>query len=93
MNVAPFTFDLGEHQLDDDEDFDTREGLRMMGIAFTPTNEEASYCAIIDGDGEVTDYIKLEFFMLKRTEGFATDKDRSLRAKDREKLKRCFLSH
>ena len=86
--MAPFTFNAEECQADDDEEFDTREGIRVMGLAFTPNNEEASYCAMIDGDGEVTDYIKLEYFMLKRVEGFATEKDKSYRHKDGEKLKR-----
>ena len=90
LSVAQFAFNSEEYQADDDDDFDTREGVRVMGLAFTPTNEEASYSAIIDGDGEVTDYIKLEFFMLKRGEGFATEMDKNYRYKDREKLKRYF---
>lgn len=73
---------------DDDGEFGTHNGLRILGIAFTPGNEEASFGALIDGDGEITDYIKLEHFMLKRTEGFATEKDKAFRQKDCEKLKR-----
>lgn len=53
-----------------------------MGFAHVPNNEEASFCALIDGDGEVTDYIKLEHFMLKRVEGG------SFSYKDREKLQK-----
>lgn len=73
---------------DDEEDFDTRDGLRVLGLAFTPNNDEASYAAMIDGDGEVTDFLKLEFFMHKRTEGFATAKDHMLRQGDYDKLKK-----
>lgn len=75
----------------DDEDFDTRNGLRILGIAFTPDNEEASYAALIDGDCEITDYLKLEFLMLKRADAFSSEKDKSLRKKDCEKLKRYLV--
>ena len=88
LSIAPFTFNAEECGADDDDDFDTRDGLRIMGFAFTPNNEEASYSSIIDSDGEVTDYIKLEYFMLKRAEGFLTENDKTFRLKDREKLRR-----
>nr|XP_027201261.1 transcription elongation factor SPT6-like [Dermatophagoides pteronyssinus] len=78
---------------DNDDDFDTRNGIRIMGFAFVPNNEEASFCALIDGDGEVTDYIKLEHFMLKRSEGgFLSDIERNLREKDRQKLQNFILT-
>lgn len=73
--------------IEDDEDFDTRNGIRIMGFSFAPSNDEASFAVVIDGDGEVTDYVKLEYFMLKRTE-FSTDQEKVLREKDKEKLRR-----
>ena len=61
-----------------------------MGFVFVPNNENASFAAVIDGDGEVTDYLKLEYFMLKKTD-WMTDQERSLRDKDNDKLKKFIL--
>lgn len=71
-----------------DEKFSTISGIRVLGIAHAPNNEEASYCALIDEDSEVTDYLKLEHFMIKRASGFLSITERKLREHDREKLKR-----
>ena len=90
ISVAPITFNAETY---DDDDFDTRNGLRIMGFAFSHDNEEASFCALIDGDGEVTDYLKLGHFMLRRNQGFSTDKETQLRMGDREKLKRYFENY
>lgn len=88
--MAPFTFNARESRLEEEdyEDFDTRSGVRILGLAFMPTNEEASYCASIDGDGAVTDYLKLEHFMLKRDFGQLSPKESVYRNNDREKLKK-----
>lgn len=59
-----------------------------MGLVFGPENDHATFAAVIDGDGEVTDYLKLEYFMLKRTDRWATDQERALREKDNEKLRK-----
>lgn len=91
--MAPFAFNPREARLeeDDEEDFDTRGGVRILALAFDPTNEEASYCASIDGDGAVTDYLKLEHFMLRRDFGPGarlSEKEAACRYNDREKLKK-----
>lgn len=88
--MAPFHVN-SDIQIEDDEDFDTREGIRIMGFSFVPSNDEASFAAMIDGDGEVTDYLKLEYFMLKRTE-WSTDQEKHSREKDKEKLKKFILA-
>lgn len=64
------------------------DGIRVLGLAHHPTNEEASYCSLVDEDGEIIDYLKLEHFMLKRSEGFLSQKEQDLRERDRDKLKR-----
>ncbi|KAH9493338.1 Transcription elongation factor SPT6 [Dermatophagoides farinae] len=84
--VPAFIQEDKDHDESYDNDFDTRNGIRIMGFAHVPNNEEASFCALIDGDGEVTDYIKLEHFMLKRVEGG------SFSYKDREKLQNFIVS-
>lgn len=92
ISVAPYSFNAEECRVEDEDEFETSKGVRIVGLAFEPKNEEASYAAIIDGDGEITDYIKLEFLMHKRSEGFATERDKSYRYKDREKLKK-YVTH
>ena len=87
--MAPFYPEpTPDNGFEDDEDFDTREGVRVMGLVFAPENEHASFAAVIDGDGEVTDYLKLEYFMFKRMDRWASEQDKAHRLKDVEKLKK-----
>ncbi|XP_054155049.1 transcription elongation factor SPT6-like [Oppia nitens] len=90
IRVAPYQLSP-EAQIEEDEEFDTRDGIRVMGLAFVANNENASFAAVVDGDGEVTDYVKLEYFMLRKAE-WVSDNEKALREKDVDKLKKFILN-
>ncbi|KPM09770.1 transcription elongation factor SPT6-like protein [Sarcoptes scabiei] len=90
ISIAPYVNPALLRQSDDDK-HRQMDGIRVLGLAHHPTNEEASYCSLVDEDGEIIDYLKLEHFMLKRSEGFLSQKEQDLRERDRDKLKRFIL--
>lgn len=51
---------------EDDDDWDTSKGVRVMGIAFEDDFSQAAFGALINYDGEVTDYIRLPKFTSRR---------------------------
>ena len=58
---------------DDDEDWDTSDGVRVLGIAYSTEEDnregtvQASFAALITPDGEVGDYIKMPMLMKRIT--------------------------
>ena len=76
----------------EDEDFDTRAGVRVMGFAFLPERDQAAFAAVIDGDGEVTDHIRLPHFMLRTRSEMAPEGDRFMRQKDIDRLKNFIIN-
>ncbi|XP_013397141.1 transcription elongation factor SPT6 isoform X3 [Lingula anatina] len=82
LKVAPYQTD--QPDLDDDDD-DYSKGLRVLGIGFAPDRETAAFGALIDGDGEVTEYIRLPH-LLKMKGGFR-EMDSKQKREDLEKLK------
>ncbi|XP_064612097.1 transcription elongation factor SPT6-like [Liolophura sinensis] len=88
LKVAPYQVD---QQLDDDDDEDSSRGLRVMGLAFVQQRDTAAFCAMIDGDGEVTDYLRLEY-MLTRRNAWGRELDIKGKKRDLEKLKEFIAS-
>ncbi|XP_054723966.1 LOW QUALITY PROTEIN: transcription elongation factor SPT6-like [Uloborus diversus] len=82
LKVAPYQVD---GQVEEDEDFDTREGVRILAIAYSPDREIPAFCAMIDGNGEVLEYLRLPY-LLNRKNSFR-EKDRVLKEKDLNSLK------
>ena len=72
IQYAPYSkeFNSGD---DDDDDWDTRDGCRVMGIAYSTEEDNregsvvASYAALITSDGEVGDYLKMPWLMKRLT--------------------------
>ena len=89
LKVAPYRIE--NTQITEDEDFDLRDGIRVMGLAFTPTNESPTFAAVLDADGIVIEFIRLPYLLLKRHE-YATEQERTLREQDRNKLKQFILN-
>ncbi|ESO05770.1 hypothetical protein HELRODRAFT_191379 [Helobdella robusta] len=88
LKVAPYQVD---QPLDEeDEDYDTSNGLRIMGVSFSDDKSEASYCAIIDGSGEVTDYLKLPYLATRRNSWIKDE--RVAKEKELVRLKDLILS-
>lgn len=51
---------------DEDDDFNTRQGLRIMSIAYKAEMDVAGFACILDGDGEVTDFLRLPHIMKRK---------------------------
>jgi len=48
---------------EDDDDWDTSKGIRVMGLAYSPDHEQASFACILSPDGEVVDHLRLPYIM------------------------------
>ncbi|XP_073971663.1 transcription elongation factor Spt6 isoform X2 [Rhodnius prolixus] len=66
IKVAPFNVEFGD---EDDDDWDTSKGIRVMALAFVPDLSIASFTCMISPDGECTDYLRLPH-LLKRKNSF-----------------------
>lgn len=62
-----------------------------MGLAYSDDREESAFGVIIDGDGEVTDYLRLPHITKRRNDFRLTAVERELKEKDIDNL-REFLS-
>ncbi|XP_071501070.1 transcription elongation factor SPT6-like [Diadema antillarum] len=86
LKVMPFQVD--QPMEEDDEEYlegQGRMGLRVMGMAFTSERDNAAFCCMIDGEGEVTDFLRLPHFLRRRTAFYQRDRD--LKEADLESLK------
>lgn len=43
----------------DDDEWETKQGVRVLSIAYDNDPSQAAFCALINPDGEVTDYLRL----------------------------------
>lgn len=66
--MASYNIDFEE----EDDDWDTSKGLRVMGLAYVPDFTQASFACIIAADGECTDHVRLPN-LLKRKNSFRQD--------------------
>lgn len=57
IKTAPF--DVGENFDENDSEWNTSRGIRVLGLAYVPDITQAAFCAVINHDGEVTDYLRL----------------------------------
>ncbi|XP_055297233.1 transcription elongation factor SPT6 isoform X2 [Sitodiplosis mosellana] len=63
IKPAPYTVNFPD---EDDDEWETAKGVRVMGIAFDDDPSQAAFAAIISPDGEVTDYLRLPKFTSRR---------------------------
>ncbi|OXU22488.1 hypothetical protein TSAR_006883 [Trichomalopsis sarcophagae] len=71
IKVAPYTCEFPDEE---DEEWDTSKGLRVMGLAYVPDFSIAAYACLIAPDGECTDYLKLPHLLKKKNSYRDTDK-------------------
>lgn len=69
FQIAPYSVDFPD---EDEDDWDTSKGLRVMGVAYEPDLSQASFACMVAPDGEVTDYLRLPS-LLKRRNGYRED--------------------
>ena len=56
----PYTKDFSA---EDDEAWDTSDGVRVLGIGYSEDQEDAAYAVLIDTSGDMKDYLKLSYIM------------------------------
>lgn len=83
LKVAPYQVDA---QMEEDEDFDTRDGIRVFAIAYENNWEVPAFGALIDGTGEVMEYIRLPH-LLKRKNAWR-ERERELKELDLKVLRK-----
>ena len=77
----PYTKDFSG---EDDEAWDTSDGVRVLGIGYSEDEEDAAYAVLIDTSGEMKDYLKLSYIM-KRDNAFI-QREREGKDEDRRML-------
>ena len=67
IDVAPYQADS---HLKDDHDFgiksEKERGCRVASCAFLPDQNSAAFLAMLDGDGEIVDFLRLKHLMKRR---------------------------
>lgn len=83
IKTAPY--DVGETTFDEnDYDWETSKGIRVFGIAYVPDHSQAAFGAIINHDGEVTDYLRMPYILKRK---LSNNKDeKALKEADLETL-------
>lgn len=77
IKYAPYTINFPD---EDDYDWETTRGVRIMGVAYVPDYSQAAFCSLISPDGDVTDYLRLPH-ILKRKNSYRQD-EKSLKESD-----------
>ncbi|XP_044580545.1 transcription elongation factor SPT6-like [Cotesia glomerata] len=81
INVAPIVCEFPDKK--DDEDWDTKHGARIMGIAYVPDCSQAAFACIVSPSGECKDHLKLPHLLKRKNYYYSSDgalKDEELRA-------------
>uniref|UniRef100_A0A8C6V810 Transcription elongation factor SPT6 n=1 Tax=Naja naja TaxID=35670 RepID=A0A8C6V810_NAJNA len=90
LKVAPYRPD---QQVEEDEDLmdeSQGKGIRVLGIAFSSARNHPVFCALLNGEGEVTDFLRLPHFTKRRNAW--REEEREKKAQDIETLKKFLLS-
>ncbi|MBN3299776.1 SPT6H factor, partial [Amia calva] len=90
LKVAPYRPD---QQVEEDEDLmdeNQGKGIRVLGVAFATGRDTPVFCSLLNGDGEVLDFLRLPYF-LKRRNAWRED-EREKKLQDIETLKKFLVS-
>ncbi|XP_076244162.1 transcription elongation factor SPT6 isoform X2 [Calliopsis andreniformis] len=82
IKIAPYSCEFLE---EDDEDWNTSKGIRVLGLSYVPDPSQAAFACIVSPDGECTDYLRLPH-LLKRKNSFR-DNEKMMKAADLLALK------
>ncbi|KAL0882973.1 hypothetical protein ABMA27_016464 [Loxostege sticticalis] len=63
LKVAPYESRISD---DDDEEWDTSNGLRVLSIAYVPDRQHSAFACIIAAGGEVADHLRLPHLLYRR---------------------------
>ncbi|KAM5179933.1 transcription elongation factor SPT6 isoform 2-T2 [Mantella aurantiaca] len=82
-----------DQQVEEDDDFmeeNQGKGIRVLGIAYASARDHPVFCSLINGEGEVTDFLRLPYFT-KRKNAWR-EEDRERKTQDMESLKKFLIS-
>lgn len=82
LRVAPYKVEFPEEE---EDEWDTSKGLRVMAVAYVPDHSQSAFTCISGPDGDITDYLRLPH-LLKRKQSFRTE-ERMLKESDLQGLK------
>ncbi|XP_072909557.1 transcription elongation factor SPT6 [Hemitrygon akajei] len=91
LKVAPYRPD--QQNEEDDDDFmeeNQSKGVRVLGLAFASERDTPAFCSLVNGEGEVTDFLRLPYFLKRRNAW--REEEREKKAHDIETLKKFLLS-
>ncbi|CAH2250199.1 transcription elongation factor SPT6 [Pararge aegeria] len=63
LKVSPYESRVSD---DDDDEWDTTNGLRVLSIAYVPDRTHSSFACVIAAAGEVVDHLRLPHIMYRR---------------------------
>ncbi|XP_047991435.1 transcription elongation factor SPT6 [Leguminivora glycinivorella] len=63
LKVAPYESRVSD---DDDEEWDTNNGLRVLSIAYVPDRQHSAFACLCAGGGEVADHLRLPHLLYRR---------------------------
>ncbi|XP_029038298.1 transcription elongation factor SPT6-like isoform X2 [Osmia bicornis bicornis] len=63
IKIAPYTCEFPDEE---DEDWNTSKGLRVMGLAYVPDPSQSAFTCMVSPDGECTDHLRLPHLMKRK---------------------------
>ena len=76
ISIAPYQAD--SHLREENEygaQSETEHGCRVLSCAFVPDQNAAAFMAMLDGDGEVVDFLRLKHLMKRKNSARVADKE------------------
>jgi transcription elongation factor SPT6 len=89
LNIAPWSPE--DERFESDDDFATRNGIRICGFTFDPDGEAPCFAVIIDGEGELIDHIRLPYLNIRKRPDKMSALEKENHAKDRIKFKQFII--
>lgn len=69
LRVAPYRVEFPDEE---EDEWDTSKGLRVMAVAYVPDYSQAAFTCMAGVDGDITDYLRLPH-LLKRKNSYRAD--------------------
>lgn len=89
LNVAPYA---PATRMDEHEDFELRNGIRICGFTFAPDGDAPCFAAIVDSEGELLDHVRLPYLNIRKRPDRMNASERENHQKDRIKFKEFVLN-
>lgn len=89
LKIAPY---VPLSQFEDDEDFELRNGLKVMGFSSPADPGAPSFAVIIDNEGEVLEHVRLPNLLVRKRRDRMNAVEKENQTRDRIKFKQ-FIMH